>query len=110
MSSSAPVDLLRVGSALAQLDALALSHPEAFAGRTATEWINILEETEPMHAAEVTTQIAIRLPDSMLAALDAYAAEHAQPGLVLTRSDAIRMLLARALDALKEPSSPRRGR
>ena len=44
--------------------------------------------------AEPTTQVAIRLPASMLAALDAYAAEHAQPGLTLTRSDAVRMILA----------------
>jgi hypothetical protein len=50
---------------------------------------------------EPTTQIAIRVPDAMLERLDAWASAHAQPGLPLTRSDAVRMILAQALEAAK---------
>ncbi|MBI5538015.1 MAG: hypothetical protein HY898_35155 [Deltaproteobacteria bacterium] len=117
------VDLPRVRAALARLDALAAEHPEAFAGRTAADWIDTLQENDtmqtvakgrPVEGAEPTTQIAIRVPASLLAQLDAFAAEHAQPGLALTRSDAVRMIMASAFDAPKgksnQPSSPRKGR
>ena len=107
---SRAIDLARVRAALADLDALALAHPEAFAGRTAADWIDTLQENDnmqtvakgrPGEGAEPTTQIAIRVPASLLAQLDAFAAEHAQPGLALTRSDAVRMIMASAFQAPK---------
>jgi hypothetical protein len=107
--SRKPLDLPRARAALSRLDTLAAEHPEAFRGRTAKQWTTILQEHDTMpqtrhvargpraDGADPTTQIAIRLPAPMLAALDAYAAEHAQPGLTVTRSDAVRMILASAL-------------
>lgn len=108
---SGTLDLSRIRAALAVLDAVQAEHPEALAGRTAEQWATILQEDTNMQdtatrsratdSTESTTQVAIRLPDSMVAALDAYAAEHTQPGLVLNRSDAVRLLLARALQTGK---------
>ncbi len=103
--SRKPVDLRRVRAARSRLDALAADHPEAFADRSAEQWSTILREDQTMThetrqpRAEPSVQIAIRLPESTVAALDAYAREHAQPGLALTRSDALRMILASALRA-----------
>jgi len=49
--------------------------------------------------SEPTIYVAARLPKSLVERLDAYAADHEQPGMVVTRSDAVRMLLLRGLDA-----------
>jgi hypothetical protein len=107
---SKPIDLPRVRAALRRLDTLAAEHPEAFTGRTPAQWITTLEESDTMNAtvtkgrpvegAEHTTQVAIRLPESMIAALDSYAQANARPGQAVTRSDAVRMLLLRGLDSL----------
>ena len=110
------VDLPRVKAALAALDRHAAEHPEAFAGRSEDDWTRTLttEEAamnEPIpgtvqqgrprsdHEHEASTQVAVRLPASLLAALDAWLASYRDkhPGLALTRSDGIRALLARAL-------------
>jgi len=59
---------------------------------------------------EGTTQVAFRLPDSLIARLDRHAErlskEH--PGLEFTRVDAVRTLLTVALDEA-EASDKRRG-
>ena len=49
---------------------------------------------------EATTQSAFRLHNSLVATLDGYAERmtNAQPGMVFTRADAVRVLLTRALD------------
>ena len=110
--SRRPIDLARVRAALARLDGLAAEHPEAFAGRTAEQWTPILQEHEtmgtvpkgrPLEGAEHTTQIGCRVPDSMLVMLDAWRAKQTQPGLTITRSDALSMILAATL----EPSNRR---
>ena len=62
------------------------------------ETMGTVTKGRPLEGAEHTTQIACRLPDSMLAQLDAWRAERTQPGLTITRSDALRMILAATLD------------
>lgn len=46
-----------------------------------------------------TVALAVRVPERLLRALDAYAQKHAArlPGVEMTRSDAVRMLLSVAL-------------
>lgn len=55
--------------------------------------------------SESTKQVAFRLPESLVARLDAYAEQLsiAQPGIAFTRADAVRLLLTRALDATSAP-------
>ena len=62
------------------------------------ETMGTVTKGRPLEGAEHTTQIACRLPDSMLVMLDAWRAERTQPGLTITRSDALRMILAATLD------------
>ena len=54
-------------------------------------------------AKEHTTQVAFRLPDSLIARLDRHTErmtkEH--PGLDFSRADAVRSLLTRALDQVE---------
>ena len=64
---------------------------------------------------EETTQLAFRLPKSLLARVDAYAKRlnAATPGLDVTRTDAVRTLLTQALDRAEAKGrsvSPRAGR
>jgi len=47
------------------------------------------------------TQIGIRLPADLIAAIDEMAAELTPPGMVATRSDVIRILLWDALERRK---------
>jgi hypothetical protein len=59
-------------------------------------------------AKEPTTQVAFRLPDSLITRLDRHVErmtkEH--PGLDFSRADAVRSLLTRALDQIEGPSAP----
>ncbi len=62
---------------------------------------------------ETTIQVAFRLPKSMVDRIDAHAARltASHPGLEFVRVDAVRSLLARALDDVEsEPDVKRRGR
>jgi hypothetical protein len=96
-----------------RLDELAKKHPE-FLGPTGPDnvnaWIETLESIEEGTdmAKEPTTQVAFRLPDSLLARLDRHvermSKEH--PGLDFSRADAVRSLLTRALDQIEGPSTP----
>jgi hypothetical protein len=66
-----------------------------------------LERDEQMADTE---QVAFRLPKSLIARLDDYAAQLAeeQPGMAYTRTDVVRVLLTRALDATStKPKRPR---
>lgn len=59
--------------------------------------------------ANQNTQVAFRLPDKLLARLDKHVQRlnRESPGLDLKRSDAVRMILTRALDgAEREPRKP----
>lgn len=48
----------------------------------------------------IMSQVSIRLPKRLLDASERYAADNAQPGQRVQRSDGIRMLLERGLDAV----------
>ena len=66
-------------------------------------------------ASEKTSPVGFRLPDSMLERIDEYVARLAkvQPGVGVSRTDAVRALLLRALDVVEReqrpPAKPRRG-
>jgi hypothetical protein len=110
MTRRRPVDLVAVRAARAQLDALARDHPELRGPRgtgNIDDWTTSLERDEQMADTE---QVAFRLPKSLIAKLDDYAAQLAkeQPGMSFTRTDVVRVLLTRALDAA--PTKPQRSR
>jgi hypothetical protein len=103
------VDLARVRRARAELDRLAVEHPELvdLAARGAgnlARWIAALEglDGEPMETNDA--QMALRLPSGLVERIDreldrlrtVYPA-----GVVLTRADVVRMLLIQALDRLE---------
>jgi Arc/MetJ-type ribon-helix-helix transcriptional regulator len=73
-------------------------------------WIETLESIEAGTdmTKEPTTQVAFRLPDSLIARLDRHvervSKEH--PGLDFSRTDAVRSLLTRALDQSEGSSDP----
>jgi hypothetical protein len=48
---------------------------------------------------EKTIHVAARFPESLVARVDAFLQEKAEPGKTITRSDAVRMLVTRGLDA-----------
>ena len=108
-----PVDEVAVAAALRRLDAIIAKHPE-LVGPTGPDnvsaWMEMLEALEEGSemAKEPTTQVAFRLPDSLIARLDRHVErmgkEH--PGLDFTRADAVRSLLTRALDQIEGASAP----
>lgn len=51
---------------------------------------------------ESQTQTAIRLPDSLLEELDGLADTLSQPGMRLTRTDALRLAIYRGVEQLKK--------
>ena len=61
---------------------------------------------------ELTTQVAFRLPADLLKRIDRHAERMrvAQPGVNVTRTDVVRMLLTRALDHLEPTDGVRRKR
>jgi len=75
-------------------------------GRSLLEFEPFSERTDM--AKEPTTQVAFRLPDSLIARLDRHVErmtkEH--PGLDFSRADAVRSLLTRALDEIEGASAP----
>jgi hypothetical protein len=99
-----PIDLARVRAALAKLDKLEAEHPEAFGGRNAAGWIEVIKTDEGARImAEETMQTAVRIPVTLVAQVDAFAEawKATNPGVQLTRSDAIRLLIVRGLEASK---------
>jgi hypothetical protein len=48
---------------------------------------------------EEMTPLGFRLPNQLIDRLDAYCDKHAEPGRVMSRSDAIRVLLEKGLAA-----------
>jgi hypothetical protein len=59
-----------------------------------------------------TEQVAFRLPRKLIARLDDYAKRVAgeQPGMTVTRTDVVRILLTRALDATESKGKRSAGR
>ncbi len=107
-----PIDEVGLAAARRRLEALVAKYPE-LVGPTGpdnvSDWIETLKSIEEgTMAKEPTTQVAFRLPDSLIARLDRHVErmtkEH--PGLDFTRADAVRSLLTRALDQIEGPSAP----
>jgi hypothetical protein len=108
-----PVDEVAVAASMRRLDELAKKHPELLGPSgpdNVNAWIETLEALEEGTdmAKEPTTQVAFRLPDSLIARLDRHVERMSQenPGLDFTRVDAVRSLLTRALDQIEGPSAP----
>jgi hypothetical protein len=103
----------RLAAARRRLDAIIAKHPE-LVGPTGpdnvSDWIEALKSIEEGAdmAKEPTTQVAFRLPNSLIARLDRHvermSKEH--PGLDFSRADAVRSLLTRALDEIEGSSAP----
>lgn len=70
-----------------------------------SEWIETLEADEKgsQMPKEATTQVAFRLPDSLITRLDRHTERMTKenPGLEFSRADAVRSLLTRALDQVE---------
>jgi hypothetical protein len=66
--------------------------------------------TQGIMSNEKTIHVAARFPAELVARVDAFLEGKAEPGKTITRSDAIRMLVTRALDALaaEQPAKRRR--
>ena len=92
-----PIDLPKMRRILAKLDRLAEQHPELVSDQPTDPkaWEQILEHDDMAR----TNQIGVRVDDALLQALDAYAAKLSadNPGMNMTRADAIRVLLTRGL-------------
>lgn len=94
------IDLERVKRALARLDAVATARPEVFEGRDEQAWAQALKGSEAMGQA-TSWQAAVRFPLDLVGRIDTFreAVAAANPGMKVSRSDAIRLLVTRALDA-----------
>lgn len=106
-----PIDELAVARSLARLDKIAAEHPELVTTGANTEdnraaWEASLADLEqgdnmtPPKERESTTQVAFRLPDSLIERIDNHVERMRDqlPGIEITRADAVRSLLTRALD------------
>jgi hypothetical protein len=69
--------------------------------RGARAWLDATEDEEDSDMAEQDEQIVTRVPHALMERIDAYVerVRATQPGLRLSRSDGVRMLLSLALDA-----------
>ena len=102
MSEKRPIDLAAVREARARLREIARDHPElldAPSDENVTAWEATLEEV----MSENDEQIVVRLPRALVERVDAHVEKlkKEQPGMRITRSDAVRMMLTRALDDTK---------
>ncbi len=102
------IDLAAVRQARSSLRKLAEDFPElrAFSSRAnRAKWEDALEDVMATKKTGGVSdeQLVVRLPKALLDRVDAYAERlrEEQPGPAWKRSDVVRMLLARALDALE---------
>ncbi|MBI5493757.1 MAG: hypothetical protein HY904_01955 [Deltaproteobacteria bacterium] len=96
-----PVDLDAVRASRKRLRALAAAHPQ-LRGEPGANNVSGWEATLATEEARMATQqVGIRLPEELVARLDQHVERMraAQPGLEVTRADAVRVLLTKALDA-----------
>jgi len=105
-----PVDLGAVRKARASLAKLAEEFPELRApssdGNRKTWEVALENEIMAAKKKNQDEQLVVRLPASLLERVDAYAErlKAEQPGPAWRRSDVVRLLMARALDAAEKPS------
>jgi hypothetical protein len=112
----AVVDLARVRRARAELDRLALEHPElvdltARGAGNLDLWIAALERAEVDTMEANDAQSALRLPAALVERIDREADRMRAaypPGVRLTRADVMRMLLLQAIERL-DVEQPKRG-
>ncbi len=105
------VDLGQVKAVRRTLKEIASQHPDLLGERgpeNVKGWEAILAENE----MGKTTLVAFRLENELLKRIDDYAKrlEESTPGLTLTRVDAVRVLLLRALAQVEEPQPPAKKR
>lgn len=114
---SGDVDELAVAAASARLDQLAASSPGLLGDPSAAnieEWIEIIETDEKgphmPKSTEPGEQLAFRFPKKLVERIDRYAVTLAEEhsGIEFSRSQVVRVLLTRALDALDKEKSPKR--
>lgn len=110
------VDLAAVRQARASLRKLAEDFPElrATSSRTnRTKWEEALEDLTmaAKKAGGQDEQLVVRLPKALLDRVDAYAERlrDEQPGPAWKRSDVVRMLLARGLEAVEPKARKGKG-
>jgi hypothetical protein len=102
------IDRQRIRVALEKLDALIIAHPELREGPSRARLGQWLEDEQRMAQAK-RPGVFIRMDTDLLERIDAYVDRMArdQPGTLPTRSDAIRVLIYKGLDATSQrPTSP----
>ena len=107
-----PPDLAAIKAARERMDEIAQEHPELVhpgppISADVQGWEETLQELEDNMA---TRQVAFRLPVELVERLDAFAEQMKaeSPGLRVTRADAARLLLTRALDASEKKRGKQR--
>ena len=96
------VDLAAVRASRERLRALAAAHPE-LCGERGTDNVDGWEQTLMEAETMASQQMGMRLSEELVERLDQHVErmKAAQPGMEVTRSDAIRVLLLVALDAVE---------
>jgi hypothetical protein len=104
------IDLRGVREARRRLRELAKAHPELTGPSSAANraaWEAQLSEAEVAN----TTQYTFRLPDDLIARLDAYAKRLAdEMRITVTRADVVKQILLRGLDAMEAQAGGKRKR
>ena len=108
-----PPDLAAIKAARERLDEIAREHPElVHPGPPSPADVKGWEETlQELEDDMPTKQVAFRLPVELVGRLDAFAEriQNESPGLRVTRADAARLLLTRALDEAEKKAQDQPG-
>jgi hypothetical protein len=99
---SEPIDLARVTQLRKELAELVKAHPELTQPEAQTRLTQWLRD-ERMKSKQELKPVFVRLPKDLIQRIDTFVdiLANTQPGLKPTRSDAIRMLLYRGLEAME---------
>ena len=96
-----PVDLMRARRALRRLDELARQHPEAFdpsrLPTTPQDLLHAMKRIGRPPASDPTTVVMVRLPQSLIQALEKALVRRREEVPTATRQDLIREALLRML-------------
>ena len=111
MSKVRRVDWRSVREARENLRRIAREHPELMTKPSKTNrdsWERTLEDAMAKETKD--EQIVVRLPGSLLKRIDAYGEQlrGEMPGPAWKRADVVRLLLAKALDALAQKRTSKR--
>lgn len=110
----APVDLAAVRAAREALGKLGERYPELRGPpgpENRSRWEETLEDAMAATNREQDEQLVVRLPKALLDRVDAYAERlrEEQPGPAWKRSDVVRLLMSRALDAVEPKARKGKG-